>query len=90
MREFLHARPELELVEPRGGTVVFPRLRGVADSSRFAERLLHERETAIVPGRFFEAPAHFRVGSAARPARSAAVSSPRRGARREGVVGPNP
>ena len=62
VREFLHARPELELVEPRGGTVVFPRLRGVADSSRFAERLLHERETAIVPGRFFEAPAHFRVG----------------------------
>ena len=62
VRTFLHARPELELVEPRGGTVVFPRLRDVADSSRFAERLLNERETAIVPGRFFEAPAHFRVG----------------------------
>ena len=62
VREFLRARPEIEVVEPRGGTVVFPRLRGVADSSRFAERLLHERETAIVPGRFFEAPAHFRVG----------------------------
>jgi aspartate/methionine/tyrosine aminotransferase len=62
VRTFLHARPELEVVEPLGGTVVFPRIRGVADSSRFADRLLHERETAIVPGRFFEAPAHFRVG----------------------------
>jgi aspartate/methionine/tyrosine aminotransferase len=62
VRKFLRARPELELVEPRGGTVVFPRLRNVADSSRFAERLLNERATAIVPGRFFEAPAHFRVG----------------------------
>jgi aspartate/methionine/tyrosine aminotransferase len=62
VRSFLHARPELEAAEPRGGTVVFPRLRNVADSSRFAERLLTERETAIVPGRFFEAPAHFRVG----------------------------
>jgi aspartate/methionine/tyrosine aminotransferase len=62
VRKVLHSRPELELVEPHGGTVVFPRLRDVADSSRFAERLLNERATAIVPGRFFEAPAHFRVG----------------------------
>lgn len=62
VRTFLHARSELEVVEPRGGTVVFPRLRDVADTSRFADRLLNERATAIVPGHFFEAPAHFRVG----------------------------
>jgi aspartate/methionine/tyrosine aminotransferase len=62
VRKVLRSRPELELVAPRGGTVVFPRIRDVADSSRFAERLLNERATAIVPGRFFEAPAHFRVG----------------------------
>jgi aspartate/methionine/tyrosine aminotransferase len=62
VRTFLQARPELDFIEPRGGTVAFPRLRDVADSSRFAERLMNERETAIVPGRFFEAPAHFRVG----------------------------
>jgi aspartate/methionine/tyrosine aminotransferase len=62
VRTFLHARSELEVVEPRGGTVVFPRLRDVADASRFADRLLNERATAIVPGHFFEAPAHFRVG----------------------------
>jgi aspartate/methionine/tyrosine aminotransferase len=62
VREFLHGRQELEYVEPRGGTVAFPRLRGVPDSSRFADRLMTERETAIVPGHYFEAPPHFRIG----------------------------
>lgn len=60
--EALRRRPELELVEPQGGTVVFPRLKDVDDTSRFAERLLEEQDTAIVPGRFFQAPQHFRVG----------------------------
>lgn len=59
---FLAARAELEYVDPGGGTVVFPRIRGVEDATRFAERLLAERDTAIVPGHFFGAPAHFRVG----------------------------
>src|SRR5262249_23135999 len=62
VREFLRRRPELTWVDPRGGTVVFPRLRDAADSSTLAARLLAERETAIVPGRFFDAPPHFRVG----------------------------
>jgi aspartate/methionine/tyrosine aminotransferase len=62
VREFLASRPELAWVEPRGGTVVFPRLRDAADSTTFADRLLRERETAIVPGRFFDSPAHFRIG----------------------------
>jgi len=59
---FLAGRPELEYVTPEGGTVVFPRIKGVADTSRFAERLLAEHDTAIVPGRFFDAPSHFRLG----------------------------
>jgi aspartate/methionine/tyrosine aminotransferase len=62
VRAFLASRPELDSIEPRGGTVAFPRLRGVPDTSRFAERLLVERDTAIVPGRFFQAPSHFRLG----------------------------
>jgi aspartate/methionine/tyrosine aminotransferase len=61
-RDVLAAMPELELAVPVAGTVVFPRLRGVADCSRFCERLRAERDTAVVPGRFFEAPAHFRLG----------------------------
>jgi aspartate/methionine/tyrosine aminotransferase len=62
VREFLRSRPELEWIDPGGGTVVFPRIARVSDSSHFAERLLTLRDTAIVPGRFFEAPAHFRLG----------------------------
>lgn len=62
VRSFLRSRPELEYVEPAGGTVVFPRIRGVERSDRFAEQLMNDRETAIVPGRFFGAPAHFRIG----------------------------
>ena len=62
VRTFVRQRPDLEWVEPRGGTVVFPRIRDVADTSVFAERLLNERQTAVVPGRVFEAPAHVRIG----------------------------
>jgi len=62
VRDFLQARPELECPPPTGGTVIFPRLRGVDDTARFAARLLTERDTAIVPGHFFQAPAHFRIG----------------------------
>jgi aspartate/methionine/tyrosine aminotransferase len=62
VRAFLRSRPELEWVQPEGGTVVFPRIQGIEDSTRFVERLLAERETAVVPGHFFDAPAHFRLG----------------------------
>jgi aspartate/methionine/tyrosine aminotransferase len=62
LRTFLASRPELDVDEPHGGTVIFPRLRGVHDTERFASRLLAERQTAVVPGRFFEAPAHVRIG----------------------------
>ena len=58
---FLASRPELEWVES-AGTVVFPRIRGTADATPFTDRLLRERKTAVVPGSYFEAPAHFRLG----------------------------
>ena len=60
--DVLRRRPELEFVEPRGGTIVFPRLKGVDDTSRFASRLLTEFDTAIVPGHFFQCPSHVRIG----------------------------
>ena len=65
-RELVHAFlaecGALECMDPPGGTVMFPRIRGVDDAGRFVERLLSGRETAVVPGRFFDAPAHFRLG----------------------------
>jgi aspartate/methionine/tyrosine aminotransferase len=62
LRRFLGSRPELEYVLPAGGTVVFPRLRGVADATPFVDRLAAEYDTGLVPGHFFQAPAHFRIG----------------------------
>jgi aspartate/methionine/tyrosine aminotransferase len=60
-RQFLASRAEVEWI-PVGGTVLFPRLTRVDDASAFADRLLIERATAVVPGRFFQAPQHFRLG----------------------------
>jgi len=60
--EFLRSHPVLEVVLPHRSTVVFPRIRGVRDASAFADRLFAEHGTAVVPGRYFEAPAHFRLG----------------------------
>jgi aspartate/methionine/tyrosine aminotransferase len=61
VRRFLDGRRELEYVRPAGGTVVFPRLRGQANADAFVDRLLREEEVGVVPGRFFQAPAHFRL-----------------------------
>jgi len=58
---FLQSRRDLEWA-PSAGTIVFPRIRGVEDATPFVERLMRERRTAVGPGVFFEAPAHFRLG----------------------------
>jgi aspartate/methionine/tyrosine aminotransferase len=58
---FMAGQPALEWVAPAGGTVAFPRLRAKASADAFADRLLREFGTAVVPGRFFGAPAHVRV-----------------------------
>lgn len=63
LNEFLDTRDDLEVVRPEFGTVMFPRVRhGTSDELC---RVLHEKyETSVVPGRFFEMPAHFRIGIA--------------------------
>jgi aspartate/methionine/tyrosine aminotransferase len=63
LNQFLDTRNDLETVRPDFGTVMFPRVRsGNADQLC---RLLREKyETSVVPGIFFEAPAHFRLGIA--------------------------
>jgi aspartate/methionine/tyrosine aminotransferase len=59
--EFAQSRQELEWIPPAGGTVVFPRIRGIDDVGPFVDMMLHDHETGLVPGRFFQAPAHFRI-----------------------------
>lgn len=61
LRDFMTGRPELEWVPPGGGSVGFPRIRGLEDVSSFVELLRERYDTGVVPGRFFEAPGHFRV-----------------------------
>lgn len=63
LNEFLDTREDLEVVRPEFGTVMFPRVRrGTSDDLC---RLLREKyETSVVPGSFFEMPAHFRIGIA--------------------------
>lgn len=61
LNEFLDTRKDLEVVRPEFGTVMFPRVR--RGTSESLCRVLREKyETSVVPGSFFEMPAHFRVG----------------------------
>jgi aspartate/methionine/tyrosine aminotransferase len=61
LNDFVESRPQLEWVQPKGGSVGFPRIGGVEDVSTFVEVLRERYETGVVPGHFFEAPSHFRV-----------------------------
>ena len=58
---FLDTREDLEVVRPEFGTVVFPRVRS-GDADRLCRVLREEFETSVVPGAFFDMPAHFRLG----------------------------
>lgn len=63
LHAFLDTREDLEVVRPAFGTVVFPRVRG-GNSEKLCRTLREKYETAVVPGSFFEMPAHFRLGIA--------------------------
>ncbi len=56
----------LDCVVPERSMTVFPRLKQEEDSQGLHD-WLRERETSIVPGRFFEDPRHFRLGFAVQP-----------------------
>lgn len=51
------------------GCVYFPRLRHHVDTARFTERLAGESYVIVVPGEFFGAPGHIRIGYGGDPAR---------------------
>jgi len=61
--EFLDSRDDLEAVRPEFGTIVFPRVRH-GTTERLISVLRTKYETSVVPGSFFEMPAHFRLGFA--------------------------
>ena len=63
LNKFLDTREDLEVVRPELGTVMFPRVRH-GTSERLCQLLREKYETSVVPGVFFEMPAHFRIGIA--------------------------
>ena len=58
---FAASRDELECMPAEHGITTFPRWSG-GDTERLNEHLRERYDTAIVPGRWFEMPDHFRVG----------------------------
>ncbi len=66
-RRFFAGDPVLELAAPPGASVVFPRIADCATAEPFVEHVLARHGVAVAPGRFFDAPAHFRISLAGRP-----------------------
>ncbi len=61
LNEFLNSRGDLLTIRTEAGPIVFPQLaRGHADA--FCQLLRDKYDTAVVPGRLFDAPEHFRLG----------------------------
>ena len=66
LNDFLDTREDLQAVRTGTGTTSFPRLlKGRVEN--LSDSLNQKYETAIVPGRFFESPQHFRIGMCAEP-----------------------
>jgi len=66
LNDFYDSREDLEVPRSRAGTTSFPRLlKGTVDN--LYTLLTEKYDSAIVPGRFFESPQHFRVGMCAEP-----------------------
>jgi aspartate/methionine/tyrosine aminotransferase len=58
---FLDRETAVSAVRTRHGTTAFLKLHS-GDCDDFIERLRSDFETSVVPGRFFDAPDHFRIG----------------------------
>jgi aspartate/methionine/tyrosine aminotransferase len=61
LNAFLDSRRDLDVVKPLYGTTVFPRLIKT-NAEKFFELLREKYETSVVPGSFFFAEDHFRIG----------------------------
>jgi aspartate/methionine/tyrosine aminotransferase len=58
--DFIVSQPRLSWVKPSAGTCGMVRVDGV-DVDELTDRLARDFNTGIVPGRFFNAPSHFRL-----------------------------
>ena len=58
---FVEGRTDLHCMPAEHGITAFPRWRG-GDTQRLYDHLREQYDTAVVPGRWFEMPDHFRIG----------------------------
>jgi aspartate/methionine/tyrosine aminotransferase len=61
LKKLLDSRKDLLTIRPEAGTIAFPQLT-TGPAEAFCQLLREKYETSVGPGRFFEAPAHFRIG----------------------------
>lgn len=61
LKKFFDSRSELLAIWPEAGTIAFPQLT-IGPAEAFCQLLRDKFETSVVPGRFFGAPEHFRIG----------------------------
>lgn len=67
VEDFLQGRDDLAWVEPAGGVMVFPRIKGNFSGRRLAEFLRERYDTFVIPGHYFEDDRHFRLAYGAPP-----------------------
>jgi aspartate/methionine/tyrosine aminotransferase len=61
LNQFLDSRDDLNAVRPPSGSIMFPRVKQPS-ADPLLDRLREKYEMSVVPGSFFEQPAHFRIG----------------------------
>ncbi len=61
LNQFLDSRDDLEAIRPAFGSIMFPRVKK-GTAAGLCTLLREKYETSVVPGSFFELPAHFRIG----------------------------
>lgn len=59
---WLQHEPGIQCVMPTLGITAFPRIEGVADTRALAKFLQQQHQLDTVPGEFFGAPGHLRIG----------------------------
>lgn len=65
---WLATTPGIDAFVPPHGIIAFPRVEGVADTHALCEFLVRDHGVDVVPGEFFGAPGHVRVGCGLPPA----------------------
>ncbi|MBW2458276.1 MAG: aminotransferase class I/II-fold pyridoxal phosphate-dependent enzyme [Deltaproteobacteria bacterium] len=62
LEQWVADHPEVSWHPPEAGVIAFPRVTDRGDVSALCDQLLRDHDTLVVPGSFFGAPGHIRIG----------------------------